>query len=67
MSLFGVLSSTPTTLTELQQRTESDGINAAHLQLSASSLAVEALSCVLLQSLLYPVFYFNYFEIFSFF
>ncbi|CAK5087622.1 unnamed protein product [Meloidogyne enterolobii] len=56
MSLFGVLSSTPTTLTELQQRTESDGINAAHQQLAASSLAVEALSCVLLQSLLYPVF-----------
>uniref|UniRef100_A0A914KTC5 Uncharacterized protein n=1 Tax=Meloidogyne incognita TaxID=6306 RepID=A0A914KTC5_MELIC len=54
MSLFGVLSSTPTTLTELQQRTESDGINAAYQQLSASSLAVEALSCVLLQSLLYP-------------
>uniref|UniRef100_A0A1I8BYQ3 HEAT repeat-containing protein 1 n=1 Tax=Meloidogyne hapla TaxID=6305 RepID=A0A1I8BYQ3_MELHA len=54
MSLFGVLSSTPTTLSELQQRTESDGINAVHQQLADSSLAVEALSCVLLQSLLYP-------------
>ena len=55
MSLFGVLSSTPTTLSELQQRAGSDGINAVHQYLTASSLAVEALSGVLLQSLLYPV------------
>ena len=54
MSLYGVLSSTPTTAVELQRRAEADGAGAVQQQLLTSSLAIESLTNLLLQTQLFP-------------
>ncbi|KAI1732245.1 huntingtin [Ditylenchus destructor] len=51
MSMFGVLSSTPTAIDELAAAAENQNV---YQQIEASSIAVEALSNLLLQTLLYP-------------
>ncbi|KAL3080793.1 hypothetical protein niasHS_014898 [Heterodera schachtii] len=54
MSLFGVLSSTPTTSFEIQQRVSADSFAAAQRQIVAANLAIESLTNILLQTLLFP-------------
>uniref|UniRef100_A0A183BM11 Uncharacterized protein n=1 Tax=Globodera pallida TaxID=36090 RepID=A0A183BM11_GLOPA len=54
MSLFGVLSSTPTSSREIHQRASAESLTAVQQQLVAANLAIESLTNILLQTLLFP-------------